>query len=407
MPLFVQKFGGTSVGTIERIEACADIVAAHAAEDIKLVVVVSAMSGQTNNLLDLAQQIHTKPSRREQDAMVATGEIVSASLLALALHKRGVRARSFAGWQVPIRTDEHYSRARIADIGTDNINYELNRDCVVIVAGFQGLDKFGNVTTLGRGGSDTTAVALAAALQADECQIYTDVNGVYTADPRVVPRARRLDQIFMEEMLELSSLGSKVLQIRCVEFAARYNVPIRVLSSFEPDKGTLIVQEGTEAMEEVTVTGVAHQADEAKLTIVGVPDEPGVAAQIIQAVGDANINIDMILQNTGADGSTNFTFTTPRADCEQCVDILQQLQAELGAKDVQWDTEVAKVSIVGLGMRSHAGVAGKMFQALARENINIQLIATSEIKISVLIDLKYTELAVRTLHGAFNLEATN
>ena len=404
MPLYVQKFGGTSVGTVERIEACADIVAAHAAEGIKLVVVVSAMSGQTNSLLALAEQVHAKPSRRERDAMVATGEIVSASLLAMALQNRGVRARSFAGWQVPIRTDEHYSRARINNIGTENLNYELDRNCVAIVAGFQGLDKFGNVTTLGRGGSDTTAVALAAALNADECQIYTDVNGVYTADPRIVSQARRLDKIFMEEMLELSSLGSKVLQIRCVEFAARYNVPIRVLSSFNPDRGTLIVQEGTSAMEEVTVTGVAHQANEAKLTIIGVPDQPGVAATIIQAVGDENINIDMILQNTGADGSTNFTFTTAKEDCDQCVEILRQLQEQLGAKDVEWDTEVAKVSIVGLGMRSHAGVAGKMFQALAKENINIQLIATSEIKISVLVELKYTELAVRTLHSAFGLD---
>ena len=407
MSLLVQKFGGTSVGNLERIEACADIVAAHHCENISLVIVVSAMSGETNRLLQLSQQLHNRVSRREQDALVATGENVTASLLACALHKRGVRARSFAGWQVPIYTDEHYSRARIIQIETDKLSYELERNCVCVVAGFQGLDNFNNVTTLGRGGSDTTAVALAAALGADECQIYTDVKGVYTADPRIAPKAQRLEKITMEEMLELSSLGSKVLQIRCVEFAARYQVPLRVLSSFETqdNEGTLIVQQGDKEMEQVTVTGVAHQSDEAKLTIVGVPDQPGIAARIIQAIGNENINVDMILQNTGADGSTDFTFTVLRSDADACVQILQQLQQEVGARAVQADSDVAKISIVGLGMRSHAGVAGRMFAALARENINIQLIATSEIKISVLIQAKYTELAVRVLHSEFGLDA--
>ena len=403
MKLLVQKYGGTSVGSIERIEACADIVAAHASEGIGLVIVVSAMSGVTNSLLAMAENVHDKPNRRERDAMVATGETVTASLLSMALHTRGIRARSFAGWQIAIHTDEHYSRARIQKIDTDKLEYELKRGCVCVVAGFQGLDKFGNVTTLGRGGSDTTAVALAAALKADECQIYTDVEGVFTADPRVEPRARRLNKITMEEMLELASLGSKVLQIRCVEFAARYAVPLRVLSSFKPDQGTLIVQEGDQAMEKVVVTGVAHQLGEAKITIVGVPDTPGIAAQILQAVAQEQISIDMILQNTATSGSTDLTFTVSSEDCARCCEVLESLSAKLGAGQIKSDTEVAKISIVGLGMRSHAGVASRMFASLARENINIQLIATSEIKISVLVAAKYAELAVRSLHSEFKL----
>ena len=403
MALIVQKFGGTSVGTPERIEAVAEKVARRHEQGDRLVVVVSAMSGETNRLIELARQISPEPPARELDVLLATGEQVTIAMLSMALNRRGCPARSYTGHQVHILTDNIHGRARIQDIDDARVREDLDRGRVVVVAGFQGVDAEGNITTLGRGGSDTTAVAMAAALNADECQIYTDVDGVYTTDPRIVPEARRLDRITVEEMLEMASLGAKVLQIRSVEFAGKYRVPLRVLSSFEEGPGTLITYEEDE-MEQALISGIAFNRDEAKFTIVGVPDQPGVASRILSAVSDANINVDMIVQNVGADGLTDFTFTVHRGDFQRAQGLLGGLAPELGARDVLGDDKIVKVSVVGVGMRSHAGIASTMFKALADEGINIQMISTSEIKISVVVEEKYLELAVRALHSAFGLE---
>ncbi|MAO12547.1 MULTISPECIES: aspartate kinase [Marinobacter] len=403
MALLVQKFGGTSVGSTDRIEAVADKVCRFREQGHDVVVVVSAMSGETNRLIALAKDIMEEPTPREMDVLVSTGEQVTIALLSMALQKRGCDARSYTGAQVRIRTDSSHTKARIQEIDEHNMRGDLEKGRVVVVAGFQGVDEKGNITTLGRGGSDTTAVALAAALKADECQIYTDVDGVYTTDPRVVDSARRLDRITFEEMLEMASLGSKVLQIRAVEFAGKYNVPLRVLSSFEEGEGTLITFEDESAMEQPVVSGIAFNRDEAKLTIAGVPDTPGIALRILKPVSDANIEVDMIVQNVGADNHTDFTFTVHRNDFRRTREILEQLANELGAREVNGDDRIAKVSIVGVGMRSHAGVATRMFEALSNEGINIRMISTSEIKVSVVIDEKYLELAVRALHSAFDL----
>ncbi len=403
MALLVQKFGGTSVGSTERIEAVADKVCRFRKEGHQVVVVVSAMSGETNRLIALANDIMEQPTPRELDVLVSTGEQVTIALLSMALQKRGCEARSYTGSQVRIRTDSAHTKARIQEIDEHNMRGDLDQGRVVVVAGFQGVDDNGNITTLGRGGSDTTAVALAAALKADECQIYTDVDGVYTTDPRVVDSARRLDRITFEEMLEMASLGSKVLQIRAVEFAGKYNVPLRVLSSFEEGEGTLITFEDESIMEQPVVSGIAFNRDEAKLTIAGVPDTPGVALRILKPVSDANIEVDMIVQNVGADNHTDFTFTVHRNDFRRTREILDKLASELGAREVNGDEKIAKVSIVGVGMRSHAGVATRMFEALSNEGINIRMISTSEIKISVVIDEKYLGLGVRALPSAFEL----
>ncbi len=409
MALIVQKFGGTSVGTVERIENVAERIKKFRDRGDDVVVVVSAMSGETNRLIEMAYQIDEKPNAREYDVLLSTGEQVTIALLSMALNKRGVPARSYTGTQVHILTDSAHNKARILDINELNMRSDLDQGRVVVVAGFQGVDEKGNITTLGRGGSDTTAVALAAALKADECQIYTDVDGVYTTDPRVVPEARRLEKITFEEMLEMASLGSKVLQIRAVEFAGKYNVPLRVLSSFdEPNfdsdgvNGTLITYE-EDKMEQALISGIAFNRDEAKLTILGVPDKPGIAHGILGPVGDANIEIDMIIQNIGADGTTDFTFTVHRNDFEAAKSVLNKVSNELGAREVVGDDKIVKISLVGVGMRSHAGIASKMFKALAEEGININMISTSEIKISVVVDEKYLELGVRTLHSAFGL----
>ncbi|SFR41308.1 aspartate kinase [Marinobacter daqiaonensis] len=404
MALLVQKFGGTSVGSTGRIEAVAEKVSKFRGEGHDVVVVVSAMSGETNRLIGLAREIMEEPAPREMDVLVSTGEQVTIALLSMALQKRGCDARSYTGSQVRILTDSAHTKARIREIDEQNMRGDLEKGRVVVVAGFQGVDDNGNITTLGRGGSDTTAVALAAALKADECQIYTDVDGVYTTDPRVVDSARRLDRITFEEMLEMASLGSKVLQIRAVEFAGKYNVPLRVLSSFEEGEGTLITFEDESAMEQPVVSGIAFNRDEAKLTIAGVPDTPGIALRILKPVSDANIEVDMIVQNVGADNHTDFTFTVHRNDFRRTHEILERLADELGAREVSGDSKIAKVSIVGVGMRSHAGVATRMFEALSNEGINIRMISTSEIKISVVIDEKYLELAVRALHSAFELD---
>lgn len=403
MALIVQKYGGTSVGSVERIQHVARKVAGFRAEGHAVVVVVSAMSGETNRLIGLAQAISETPVPREMDVLVSTGEQVTIALLAMALHEIGVPARSYTGGQVRIHTDSAFMKARIEAIDDAAIRTDLDAGTVVIVAGFQGMDGDGNITTLGRGGSDTTAVALAAALTADECQIYTDVDGVYTTDPRVVPTARRLPKITFEEMLEMASLGSKVLQIRSVEFAGKYNVPLRVLSSFEDGPGTLITTEELDTMEQPIISGIAFSRDEAKLTLLGVPDVPGVAARILAPVGAKNIEIDMIVQNVGLDQTTDFTFTVHRNDVKAARAVLDEIREALGARDVISDDKICKVSVVGVGMRSHAGVASQMFQALADEGINIQMISTSEIKISVVVDEKYLELAVRALHTAFAL----
>lgn len=405
MALLVQKFGGTSVGSVERILSVANKIAKFRSEGHDLVVVVSAMSGETNRLLALASDISDEPKKRELDVLLSTGEQVTIALLAMALEKIGCPAKSYTGAQVKILTDQAYTKARIVDIDEENIRQDLSSGKVVVVAGFQGVDEKGNITTLGRGGSDTTAVALAAALKADECQIYTDVDGVYTTDPRVVKSARRMDKITFEEMLEMASLGSKVLQIRSVEFAGKYNVPLRVLSSFEDGPGTLITTEGEEQMEQPLVSGVAFNRDEAKLTLVGVPDTPGVASKILRPISDQNIEVDMIVQNVGLDKKTDFTFTVHRNDYKKAKSVLQEVCEKLGADSAAGDDRIAKVSIVGVGMRSHAGVATTMFEALSNEGINIQMISTSEIKISVVIDEKYLELAVRALHSAFQLGA--
>ena len=405
MALIVQKYGGTSVGSVERIEHVAEKVIATRNQGHKVVVVVSAMSGETNRLVELAKSVTTQPEARELDVLLSTGEQVTIALLAMALIKRGCPARSYTGHQVHILTDSAHNKARILDIDKARVEKDLAAGSVVVVAGFQGHDEHGNITTLGRGGSDTTAVAMAAALKADECQIYTDVDGVYTTDPRVVPEARRLARITFEEMLEMASLGSKVLQIRSVEFAGKYNVPLRVLSSFEDGPGTLITYED-EDMEQALISGIAFNRDEAKLTILGVPDQPGVAYGILGPIGKANIEVDMIIQNVGADATTDFTFTVHRNDYDKALDILNSVAKELGAREVSGDKKIVKISLVGVGMRSHAGIASTMFEALAKEGINIRMISTSEIKISVVVDEKYLELGVRALHGAFGLEGT-
>lgn len=408
MALYVQKFGGTSVGSVERIQAVAAKVKKFREQGHQVVVVASAMSGETNRLVGLAESINEEPSPRELDMLLSTGEQVTVSLLAMALQTLGVDATSYTGAQVGIHTDSAHTRARIQKIDTDEIRGQLDKGQVVVVAGFQGVDDEGNITTLGRGGSDTTAVALAAALNADECQIYTDVDGVYTTDPRVCSRARRLDTITVEEMLELASLGSKVLQIRSVEFAGKYNVPLRVLSSFEDGPGTLIVAEEnalSQHMEEALISGIAFNTNEAKLTVLNTPDIPGVASRILSPIADANIEVDMIIQNASASGEqTDFTFTVAKGDYKKAYRILEeQVLTELGG-EVKGDLEIAKVSLVGVGMRSHSGIASKMFQILSQEGINIRLVSTSEIKISVVIDEKFIELAVRALHTGFGLD---
>jgi aspartate kinase len=403
MALYVYKYGGTSVGTVERIQHVAEnIIKARQAGD-DLVVVVSAMSGETNRLVALAQAIQERPSPREMDVLLSTGEQVTIALLCMALQERGCPACSYTGGQVRILTDNAHTKARILDIDTDRMRRDLAEGRVVVVAGFQGITEEGDITTLGRGGSDTTAVALAAALKADECLIYTDVDGVYTTDPRIEPRARRLDRITFEEMLEMASLGSKVLQIRSVEFAGKYNVPLRVLSSFVEGPGTLITYEEGH-VEKPLISGIAFNRDEAKLTIVGVPDRPGIAYKILGPIANANIEVDMIVQNVGEDGTTDFTFTVHRNEYKRALDILNTVCGELGARETAGDDKIVKVSLVGVGMRSHAGIAAQMFEALAREAINIQMISTSEIKISVVLNEKYLELAVRSLHDAFNLD---
>ena len=403
MPLIVEKYGGSSVGTSERIRAVADRVAAsHRAGD-DLVVVLSAMAGETNRLLELARDIDPEADARETDVLVSTGEQVTIALLTMALHKLDVPARSYTGGQVRILTDNVHGKARILDIDADMVRTDIEQRNVVVVAGFQGVDREGNITTLGRGGSDTTAVAMAAALQADECRVYTDVDGVYTADPRIVPEARRLEQITVEEMLELSSLGAKVLETRSVEFAGKYKVPLRVLSSFESGKGTLITYE-VNKMEQPLIAGIAYNRDEAKLTIRGVPDQPGVASTIFGQISDAHVNVDMIIQNVAQDGTTDLTFTVNRSEYPHARAILEKISAELKAREVVGDDQLAKISIVGVGMRSHAGIASTMFEAMATEGINIELISTSEIKISIGVADRYVELAVRALHKAFGLE---
>ena len=407
MSLIVQKYGGTSVGTPERIRAVARRVARYKSLGHQIVVVVSAMSGETNRLIGLAKEIMTEPDPRELDVMVATGEQVSIAMTTLALIDLGIKAKSYTGSQVKILTDDAHTKARILKIDHHNIQEDLDQGYVVVVAGFQGVDEQGNITTLGRGGSDTTGVALAAALKADECQIYTDVDGIYTTDPRVVPEAKKLDSITFEEMLEMASLGSKVLQIRAVEFAGKYKVKLRVLSSFEEEgDGTLITFEEKNKMEDPIISGIAFNRDEAKVSILGVPDKPGIAYQILGPIADANIDVDMIIQNVGAVGTTDFTFTVNRIDLNKALGILnEKVKGHVNAREVNGNDKIAKVSIVGVGMRSHVGVASQMFRTLSEEGINIDMISTSEIKISVLIDEKYLELAVRALHKAFGLDA--
>jgi len=405
MSLIVQKYGGTSVGTIERIRAVAHKVAAARARGEDLVVVVSAMSGETNRLIALAHEISEIPSPRELDVLVSTGEQVTIALLAMALEELGCDARSYTGSQIRILTDSAHTKARIEAIDVERMRADLAAGRVVVVAGFQGVDGEGNITTLGRGGSDTTGVALAAALKADECQIYTDVDGVYTTDPRVVSSARRLDRITFEEMLEMASQGSKVLQIRAVEFAGKYQVPLRVLSSFTEGPGTLITLDDEDDMEKPLVSGIAFNRDEAKLTVSGVPDVPGVAYRILGPISEANIEVDVIVQNVAQDGTTSLTFTVHRNEMKKAQRILERLQESLGATSITTDDRIAKLSLVGVGMRSHAGVAARMFRALAEYNINIQMISTSEIKITVVVDEKYLELGVRALHTEFELDA--
>ena len=418
MALIVHKYGGTSMGSTERIRNVAKRVAKWARAGHQMVVVPSAMSGETNRLLGLAKELAPAKAgeaySRELDALAATGEQASSALLAIALQAEGMQAVSYAGWQVTIKTNNAYTKARIESIDDERVRADLDAGKVVIITGFQGVDEGGNVTTLGRGGSDTSAVAIAAALKAHECLIYTDVDGVYTTDPRVVPEARRLHTVSFEEMLEMASMGSKVLQIRSVEFAGKYKVPLRVLSSFtewdidineEAKSGTLISFEEDENMEQAIVSGIAFNRDEAKISVLGVPDTPGIAYQILGAVADANIEVDVIIQNVSKDGKTDFSFTVHRNDYSKAVDLLKtQVVPKLGAQEVTGDAKICKVSIVGIGMRSHVGIASKMFRVLSEEGINIQMISTSEIKISVLIDEKYMELAVRALHKAFELD---
>jgi aspartate kinase len=407
MALIVQKYGGTSVGSIERIQNVANKVAKFVDEGHQVVVAVSAMSGETNRLTAMAHEIQARPTKREMDVLLTTGEQVTIALLSMALQEKGYPAISYTGWQVPIKTDTVHSKARIEAIDSEKIFQQLNQGKVVVVAGFQGVTPEGDITTLGRGGSDTTAVALAAALNADECQIYTDVDGVYTTDPRVVPQAKRLDHITFDEMLEMASLGAKVLQIRSVEFASKYNVPLRVLSSLQDGGGTLITTEEyfkENEMEKPLISGIAFSRDEAKLMILGVPDKPGVAYQILGPISDANIEIDMIIQNQGVDGTTDFTFTVARGDLPVALDLLKSTANKLGAREVLSDGSIVKISMVGVGMKSHSGIASRMFKTLADNNINIQMIGTTEIKISVVIEEQYLELAVQSLHEAFELD---
>jgi aspartate kinase len=414
MALIVHKYGGTSMGSVERIKNVAKRVAKWRQAGHKLVVVPSAMSGETNRLLALAKEISSQPDPRELDVIAATGEQVSVGLLSIALQEAGVDAVSYAGWQVPVKTDSAFTKARISEIDSERIMRDLDAGKVVVITGFQGVDPEGHITTLGRGGSDTSAVAIAAALEADECLIFTDVDGVYTTDPRVVEEARRLDRVTFEEMLEMASLGSKVLQIRSVEFAGKYRVKTRVLSSLtdpmialeeEMNSGTLITFEEDETMEKAVISGIAFQRDEARIAVRGVPDKPGIAYQILGPVADANIDVDMIIQNQSVQGKTDFTFTVPRNEYQRAMDILtNSVKGHISAEEVVGDPKVSKVSVVGVGMRSHVGIASKMFRTLAEEGINIQMIATSEIKISVLIDEKYMELAVRALHKAFEFD---
>jgi aspartate kinase len=403
MALIVQKYGGTSVGSVERIQEVAKKLLKFKNEGHDLVVVLSAMGGETNRLMTLAKQLNDEPQGRELDVLLSTGEQVAIALLSMTLAQMGVKANSYTGSQVRILTDNTHNKARIMNIDNSRIHADLSAGRIVIVAGFQGCDEDGNITTLGRGGSDTTAVALAAALKADECQIYTDVDGVYTTDPRVVPEARRLDQITFEEMLEMASLGAKILQIRSVEFASKYNVPLRVLSAFTEGGGTLIAAEDP-TMEQALISGIAFNRDEAKVTILGVPDHPGIASQILGPIADANIEIDMIIQNTGQDDTADFTFTVHRNDYSKAINILQNTATKLNAREVIGDDKITKISLVGVGMRSHAGIASTMFKTLADEKINICMISTSEIKISVVVDEKYLELGVRVLHAAFKLD---
>ncbi|WP_372880886.1 aspartate kinase [Psychromonas sp.] len=403
MALLVQKYGGTSVGNVERIKIVAEKVKATKENGHDVVVVLSAMSGETNRMIALAKEITPNPSPREMDVLLTTGEQTTIALLSMALHDLGIDAVSMTGDQIRLKTDSSHSKARILDVETDNLKEHLKLGRVVVVAGFQGRSESNDITTLGRGGSDTSAVAIAAALKADECQIYTDVDGVYTTDPRVEPHARRLDSITFEEMLEMASLGAKVLQIRSVEFAGKYNVPLRVLSSFKDGGGTLISYEENK-MESPVISGIAFNRDEARLTLSGVPDQPTVAAQILSPIGEANIDIDMIVQNTVGNGKTDFTFTVHRDDYEKTKELLEKVCVSLQADNVQGNNEIAKVSVVGVGMWNHPGVAKTMFETLGQEGINIHQIATSEIKISVLVDSKYLELAVRALHKAFELE---
>ncbi|MCG1054866.1 aspartate kinase [Mycetohabitans sp. B5] len=414
MALIVHKYGGTSMGSVERIRNVARRVAKWHKAGHRLIVVPSAMSGETNRLLALAKEISAQPSPRELDMIASTGEQVSVGLLSIALQEEGVDAVSYAGWQVAVKTDSAFTKARISEIDDKRVLADLDAGKVVVITGFQGVDPDGHITTLGRGGSDTSAVAIAAAMRADECLIYTDVDGVYTTDPRVVEEARRLDRVTFEEMLEMASLGSKVLQIRSVEFAGKYQVKTRVLSSLtdplmplddEMRSGTLITFEEDEKMEQAVISGIAFQRDEARIAVMGVPDKPGIAYQILGPVADANIDVDMIIQNTSVEGKTDFTFTVGRGDYQRAMDILtQQANGHVNAQTVLGDPKVSKVSVVGVGMRSHVGIASKMFRTLSEEGINIQMISTSEIKISVLIDEKYMELAVRALHKAFELD---
>lgn len=415
MAVIVQKYGGTSVGSVERIKAVAKRVAKWRKAGHDVVLALSAMSGETNRLIALAKEIQAHPDPRELDVVASTGEQVTIGLAAMALMEIGIKARSYTGAQVQVQTDSAFTKARILGIDEHRLRADLAAGIVPIVAGFQGMDEHGNITTLGRGGSDTTGVALAAALRADECQIYTDVDGVYTTDPRIVPEARRLKTITFEEMLEMASLGSKVLQIRSVEFAGKYKVRLRVLSSLtDPDipieeeshSGTLITFEEDENMEQAVISGIAFARDEAKLTVMGVPDRPGIAYAILGPIGDANIDVDMIIQNASTDGTTDFSFTVPRGDYQKALNILESVKTHIGARALVGDNRICKVSMVGVGMRSHVGIASRMFRTLAEEGINIQMITTSEIKISVVVDEKYLELAVRVLHKAFDLDTT-
>lgn len=415
MALIVHKYGGTSMGSVERIKNVARRVAKWQKAGYQVVVVPSAMSGETNRLLGLAKEISDRADPRELDQIASTGEQVSVGLLAIALQSAGVKAKSYTGWQVPVKTDSAYTKARIESIDDKRVRADLDSGYVVVITGFQGIDSLGNITTLGRGGSDTSAVAIAAALKAEECLIYTDVDGVYTTDPRIVPEAKRLDKVTFEEMLEMASLGSKVLQIRSVEFAGKYKVKTRVLSSLtDPDiplseeaqSGTLITYEEDETMEQAVISGIAFNRDEAKITVAGVPDKPGIAYKILGPVAAANIDVDMIIQNASQDGTTDFSFTVHRNELDKALEVINtKVQPVINAKSITGAKDICKVSVVGIGMRSHVGIASQMFETLSNEGINIQMISTSEIKISVVIDDKYMELAVRALHKAFGLES--